>query len=281
MAATINITGSGAPLNFAPGATVTVEALPNTGATYLWEFIDKPEGSVADFADNTAQQTTFDADLEGSYLIRVTIDGLSVGQAIAAVPVVTSLGSIRIPAAGETFEADSLKGWARAIQNGLLILSNAVASVVGLSWKAPARVSATGDEPLSGSTPYSIDTIPLSDGDRVLLRFQTAGEENGIYDFNDDGAGSYTLGRSVDADDGAKLSGAVVTVLEGAVNADKTFQQVAEVVAIDVDPVVWNALGGSLSVPSGTVELAIDGGERVLRWNDGGTDYEVELTPNP
>ena len=218
--ATINITGVGAPLNFALGAVVNVSALPSGATTYLWEFIDKPDGSTAAFDDDTAQNTFFTADVEGTYLIRLTVDGVDVAQNAAAVPFLTSIGPVRIPAAGET-------GWSRALQGALktaIEALNIVNSIVSFSWKAPVRVSSNVDVPLAGSTPLSIDGVTLADGDRVLLRAQLAPENNGIYVFND-GGGTYTLTRPIDADEADELAGATVLVQEGSLFADRTYMQ--------------------------------------------------------
>lgn len=50
----------------------------------------------------------------------------------------------------------------------------------GLAFKAPVRVATTANVTLSGL--QTIDTsVTLVDGDRVLVRSQTTGAENGIY----------------------------------------------------------------------------------------------------
>lgn len=49
----------------------------------------------------------------------------------------------------------------------------------GLGWKAPVRLATTANITLSGL--QTIDVVALADGDRVLVRSQTAPAENGIY----------------------------------------------------------------------------------------------------
>jgi hypothetical protein len=279
--ATIQITGIGAPLSIPTSTVITVDAFPVGATSYLWEFEDIPEGSAAVFADPSAQQTTFTVDVEGTYLIRLTVDGTDVEKAAAAAPFFTTEGEIRIPAAGETFEADALKGWARALQAALKIGITALQTAQGLAsiaWKGPVRLTTNMNVPLTGPTPLNIDGLACVDGDRVLLRNQTDPAENGVYDFTDQGA-SYTLTRAEDADTPEELAGATVHVTEGTAFIDRTYQQNAEIVTVDVTPQVWVLLGAgqAVTIPSGVAELLNDAGTRILRWTDGGNDYEVEL----
>ncbi len=62
----------------------------------------------------------------------------------------------------------------------------------------------------------------MAGGDRVLVKDQTLGEFNGIYDYN--GAAA-AMTRSSDADTAVELEGAVIFVTEGTANADKGFVQ--------------------------------------------------------
>jgi hypothetical protein len=84
----------------------------------------------------------------------------------------------------------------------------------GLNWKQAVNVLATSNIALSGSTPLSIDNHTVSDGYRVLLKGQSTGSENGIYEMSITG-GSYTLSRPTDADAYSELVGAAVFVMEG------------------------------------------------------------------
>jgi hypothetical protein len=53
------------------------------------------------------------------------------------------------------------------------------AAIVGLSWKQPVRAATTANITLSGA--QTIDTVPVVDGDRVLVKDQSAQADNGIY----------------------------------------------------------------------------------------------------
>jgi hypothetical protein len=94
------------------------------------------------------------------------------------------------------------------------------ASITGLKWKDSVRVASTANVTVS-SAPSSIDGVTLSANDRVLLKNQTSGSENGIYVFN--GTAS-ALTRAVDADTAAEILQAAVLVQEGSTNADTGWQ---------------------------------------------------------
>jgi hypothetical protein len=88
------------------------------------------------------------------------------------------------------------------------------ASRMGLDVKASVRVATTENITRSGT--QTIDGVVLVAGDRVLVKNQSTGSQNGIYDV---AAGSWT--RASDADSSAKVTTGMFTfVSEGTVNAD-------------------------------------------------------------
>tara|TARA_Y100000591_G_scaffold250236_1_gene221507 strand:+ start:850 stop:9234 length:8385 start_codon:yes stop_codon:yes gene_type:complete len=92
----------------------------------------------------------------------------------------------------------------------------------GLSAKDSVRAATTENKTLASSfsNGKSIDGITLATGDRVLIKNQTSGAENGIYTVNASGAPT----RAVDFDANAEVAkGAFVFVEEGTVNADSGF----------------------------------------------------------
>ena len=91
---------------------------------------------------------------------------------------------------------------------------------VGLDFKDSVRVASTANVTVSGPG-TAIDGVTLSSGDRVLLKNQSSGSENGIYIFN--GSGS-AMTRATDADSSTEVTaGMFVFVEEGTVNADNGF----------------------------------------------------------
>ncbi len=88
-------------------------------------------------------------------------------------------------------------------------------------FKKPVRVASTADIDLaSASDPSPVDGVTLADSDRILLKSQTAGLENGIYDCVDaDDPTTWVRSAdfSVDAD---IVSGLIVLVSEGTLGLD-------------------------------------------------------------
>ena len=120
--AAIEINGAAAsnvalPLN-------TLVQLSNADAggetVYLWVILDKPPGSLAALSDPNIENPTFTPDVEGTYLIKETVNGTLTDIKVAAVKQLKSLE--RVPAAGETLEADASDGWATAVNSALRLL---------------------------------------------------------------------------------------------------------------------------------------------------------------
>ncbi len=92
----------------------------------------------------------------------------------------------------------------------------AAAVAAGINWKNSLKAGTTGNITLSGA--QTIDGISVVASDRVLVKDQTAGEDNGIYVV---ASGAWT--RDTPADDWDELVCAAVNVQEGTVNADKAY----------------------------------------------------------
>jgi hypothetical protein len=117
----------------------------------------------------------------------------------------------------------------------------------GLDVKNSVRAATTGDITLSGT--QTVDGVVLVAGDRVLVRSQTAGAENGIYVV---ASGAWT--RADDADTSAKLNaGAFVFVEEGTNLADTGWVLTTdEVVVVGTTPLVWAQFSGAGTFLAGT-----------------------------
>lgn len=145
-------------------------------------------------------------------------------------------------------------------------------AVEGLSWKDSVRVSTQGNLNLA-SPGATIDGVTMAASDRVLVRAQSAGEENGIYIWN---GASVAMTRSLDMNTAAEVEQAVVTVEEGT-NAGVTYRQSAVNVTLGTTELSWSVFGsaaGSASETSaGIVELATQAEV------DTGTDTARAVTP--
>lgn len=115
------------------------------------------------------------------------------------------------------------------------------AFVRGLSWKASVRAASTANVSLA-SPGATLDGVTLVTGDRVLLKNQTAGAENGIYVWTGSAA---ALTRATDADSSAELVGASVLVTEGTTNANQQFNQTTEPITLGTTTLAWVQFGGA------------------------------------
>lgn len=87
-------------------------------------------------------------------------------------------------------------------------------------------------------------------GDRILLMYQTAPAENGIWLWN---GAAVPMTRATDADTWAKLAGAIVYVAGGTSNGAKFICVSAETGTLDTDPVVFTTFSATSSLDgSGT-----------------------------
>lgn len=121
----------------------------------------------------------------------------------------------------------------------------------GLQWKQPVRVASTANLTVASGVVNgaTVDGVTLATGDRILLKNQSSGAENGIYIVAASGAAS----RALDMDSTAECQAATVLVREGTANGDKSFTQTAEIVTIGTTAQTWIQFG------NGTVYTAGNG----------------------
>ena len=144
--------------------------------------------------------------------------------------------------------------------------------VEGLNWKESVLVSTQGN--INTASPgATIDGITMSQGDRVLVRLQTAPLQNGIYIYD---SAVTAMVRSPDASTFEELEQAVITVEEGT-SAGITFRQTEINGTINSDDVVWANFGTVSPTATestlGLIELANQGEV------DAGTAGALAVTP--
>lgn len=151
-------------------------------------------------------------------------------------------------------------------------LADLNSAVEGVAWKDSCRVASQVNVTLS-SPGASIDGVTLSNGDRVLVKAQTTGSENGIYVFN--GAAT-PMTRAPDANTSDELEAAVTTIEEGT-SAGTSWRQTSVNFTLDSGAVAWTQFGtgaGAASETSaGIAELATQAE------TDAGTDDARIVTP--
>lgn len=96
----------------------------NTGGetTYKWTILDQPVGPADSLSSTTIQNPTLTTSKEGSYLLELIVNegvGQLVDQQVAGILQLKTRE--RVPATGETIEADPVKGWSDNVVDPQLI----------------------------------------------------------------------------------------------------------------------------------------------------------------
>lgn len=119
----------------------------------------------------------------------------------------------------------------------------------GKAWKEPVRAASTANINIA-SPGASHDGVTFTVGDRVLLKNQTAGAENGIYVWNGPTA---AMTRAADNNSTAEMRAATVRVESGTTNADKEFVQNVDNVTIGTTTNTWveSGAGGGTTYTGG------------------------------
>lgn len=144
--------------------------------------------------------------------------------------------------------------------------------VEGLAWKDSCRVATQANINLS-SPGASVDGVTMTTGDRILVRAQTLGAENGIYLWN---GAAIAATRAPDANTAPELEQAIASVEEGT-SAGSTFRQTAVNFTLGTTPVAWVAFGtvapAATETTAGIAEIATQAE------TDAGTDDARIVTP--
>lgn len=113
--------------------------------------------------------------------------------------------------------------WAGTVSDDTDLTTKAYVDSIaqGLHWKDSVVAATTENGTMASSfaNGQSIDGVSLTTGDRILIKDQSDGEDNGIYIVAASGAPA----RASDMNAGAEFPGAAVFVKQGTVNADAGF----------------------------------------------------------
>lgn len=91
------------------------------------------------------------------------------------------------------------------------------------TYKDAVRTASTADVPLTGATPLSIGGVTVANKDRILLKDQSTGSQNGIYSVSISG-GTYTLSRSIDANVSNEVRPNMLVPVQEGTHVDRIFQ---------------------------------------------------------
>lgn len=138
----------------------------------------------------------------------------------------------------------------------------------GLSWKSPVRAATTVAGTLATDFENGdvIDGVTLATGNRILIKNQVTGSQNGIYTVNASGAPT----RATDMDSGSEADAAAIFVTEGTVNADKGFVQTADSTTIGTTALVFTQFSNVLYTADGQ-GIELSGGNQFSLELDGST----------
>ncbi len=126
-------------------------------------------------------------------------------------------------------------------------------AVEGLAWKDSVRVATQANINLA-SPGAAVDGVTMAAGDRVLVRAQTAGAENGVYIWN---GAAVAMTRSLDANTANELEQAVVTVEEGT-SAAASFRQTVVNATLGTTALTWASFGSGAAPASDTVAGVVE-----------------------
>ena len=130
----------------------------------------------------------------------------------------------------------------------------AASAATGTSIKDPVRAATTANITLSGA--QTIDGVSVVAGNRVLVKDQSTGANNGIYVA---ASGSWTRATDMDAT-GEVLPGTLVYVTEGTANGDKQFALTSDsAITVGTTAQTWGQITGSGTSYSGGAGLVLSG----------------------
>jgi hypothetical protein len=191
-------------------------------------------------------------------LTNLGISGISTDQMIYGT------GTDTVATAATTSFGRGILNWADALAGRTSLDVYATSTIDnllnGLSWKAAVVVASVADIDLSvASTPNPIDGITVLDGERVLLKDQTAGEENGIW-VAVTAADPTTWTRSEDADSESELLAGAVFVTDGTANGDKAFVQTTDApIVVGVTVLTYSQFSNAATIYTASDGIILNG----------------------
>ncbi len=161
------------------------------------------------------------------------------------------LDQISAPTGDVAFNNQKITGLAAGVSSSDAVnLSQLQDAVAGLDWKESVRAASTANVNITTGLQNGnvIDGVSLVTGDRVLLKDQTTGSQNGIYIVAASGAAA----RSTDADTAAKIRATAVFVEEGtASNGTLWVLSTDPPITLGTTALVFAQFGGTSSYTAG------------------------------
>ncbi len=198
------------------------------GGTNRKSAMSRVKTYVADVTLTTAAQTA------------ITSVGTLNGLAVAGSQTIT-MGSNRVTNVADPSSAQdaATKAYVDAVKTGLDVKDSVVAASTGNGTLSSAYEN--GD---------TLDGVTLATNDRILLKDQSTGSENGIYTVNSSGAPT----RATDFDSNAEVtSGAFTFVTEGTANGDSGFVLTTnDDITVGTTAMTWAQFSGAGQITAGS-----------------------------
>ena len=174
--------------------------------------------------------------------------GVNANNVLDAVTGARNINGARITGAAEPINSSDLatRGFVESVAQGLDVKEAVkVATVGGL-----AGTYVTSGQTLTANSngAIQVDGVTLSAADRVLLRAQADGTQNGIYTVTTvgDGSNPFVLTRALDSNTSSEVgAGAFMFVEQGTANSGKSFIQSVSGPTLDSDALVFSVFGDS------------------------------------
>ena len=160
------------------------------------------------------------------------------------------LNELTSPNAAVDFNSQKITGLADPTANTDGVNKAYVDSVAqALDVKDSVVVATTGNGTLSSAyaNGQTVDGVTLTTGDRILLKDQTSGAANGIYNVNASGAPS----RASDMATGANAAGNFVFVEKGTINGNNGFVCTTDTAVVGTNALVFTQFSGAGQVIAG------------------------------
>ena len=160
------------------------------------------------------------------------------------------LNELTSPNAAVDFNSQKITGLADPTANTDGANKAYVDSVAqSLDVKDSVVVATTGNGTLSSAyaNGQTVDGVTLTTGDRILLKDQTSGAANGIYNVNASGAPS----RASDMATGANAAGNFVFVEKGTINGNNGFVCTTDTAVVGTNALVFTQFSGAGQVIAG------------------------------
>lgn len=130
------------------------------------------------------------------------------------------------------------------------------AAAQGLDVHAAVRVATTGSNINLNAAPTTLDGVSLATDDRILVKNQTVGHENGIYRVNTLGSGSNGVWqRTSDADTSDELAtGTYVFVTSGTLNANTSWvMNTPPPITLNTTSLTWVLYSSLTTIPASSI----------------------------